>query len=123
MKKMDLFYVCNAVTLIIFIAVTIWGLLFLNPGDEMGYALLSFYLIIPVSSFVIAFILTKTNTNLIWLYPVVFGLFGFFIPTLIFHASWGWFAALYVAAPALLGLLIGSGIQKIRTVKTIKTGE
>jgi len=113
MKKVNLFYICNGVTLFIFMAITLWGVLFLRSGDEMGYALLGFYLIIPISSFVIAFILRKTETKLKWLYPVLFGLIGYFIPTLVFHSSWGWFAALYVAVPALLGLLIGSIIKQM----------
>ena len=114
MKKVNLFYICNIVTLFIFMAITLWGVLFLRSGNEMGYALLSFYMIIPVSSFVIAFILTKTETNLKWLYPVLFGLIGYFIPTLVFRSSWGWFAALYVAVPAILGLLIGSILRHRR---------
>jgi len=114
---MNLFYICNAVTLFVFLAIVLWGVFFLKSGDEMGYALLSFYLIIPLSSFVIAIILNETNTNLKWLYPVLFGLIGFFIPTLVFQSSWGWYAALYVAVPAILGLLSGTAIKMLCTRK------
>jgi len=120
MKKMNLFYICNGVTSLIFLIVTLWGLFFMSSGDEMGYALLSFYLIIPVSSFVIALIISKTGTNLKWMYPVIFGMIGFFIPTLIFHGSWGWFAGVYVVVPALLGLIIGTVVQKIRARRNAK---
>ena len=112
MNSKKIFYICGGITFFIFLIIFIWGI-FLNSGDEMGYAVLSFYIIMPVTSFVMALILSISNAYFKWLYPIIFGLIGFFIPPIVFKGSWGWIALFFSMIPALLGLAIGLIIQLI----------
>lgn len=114
-KKLS--FVCYGITLCIFLAIFLWGILGLKSGDEMGYCFLNFYLIMPLTSLIMGIILGIKNAYLNFLYPIVFGGFGFVIPGLVFRSSWDLFASFFSLLPALLGLLIGLLIWKIRTRK------
>lgn len=88
--------------------ILIWGLLFLRPGDEMGYTLLTFYLILPTTAFLCSLITAMKQTRVKWLLPVVFGGIGCVLPFIIYKDSlWDSFALFFAAIPSLLGLVIG----------------
>lgn len=93
--------------------IVIWGIFFLQPGDEMGYSLLCFYFLLPLTAFVCSWILGTRQTTIKWFSPLLFGAAGYVLPLAVFHASdaLGFFMAFI---PSLLGLLIGTVICAIR---------
>lgn len=84
-------------------AVLAWGLFFLQPGDEMGYGLLCFYLILPASAFICSWLLSTRPGALKWGCPLLFGALGFLLPWAVFR-SMDAIAFFFAFIPALLGL-------------------
>jgi len=110
---------CYGITAGIFLVLLLWGILGSITGNELGYSLLSFYLIMPLTSLVIGIIIGIKNGYLKWLYPFVFGIFSLLVPRIIF-GSWNSFDAIelfFSFIPALVGVGIGTLIGKIRKEK------
>lgn len=101
----------------VFLVISLWGMFFLDPGDEMGYVILNFYIIMPLTSFIMGIILTVKNETLKWEYPVIFGLFGVIIPIAVFNGSWDWISLFFSLIPGFIGLFIGLLINKFRINK------
>ncbi|NLY81550.1 MAG: hypothetical protein GX078_02055 [Clostridiales bacterium] len=116
-KKVSI--ISYGVSLIIFLIIAIWGKFFLKGGDEMGYALMNFYLIMPLVSLVFGIILGSKDAYLKWAYPIVFGILGIIIPSFIFIGSLDWISVFFSLIPALLGLAIGILINKSRNKKLV----
>ncbi len=83
----------------------------MNRGDEMGFSVLNFYIIMPLVSFITALIVGIKDAYMKWVYPVVFGVYGLFIPVLIFN-SFDFIALFFSFIPALAGVGIGWLINK-----------
>ncbi|MDR1663779.1 MAG: hypothetical protein LBR83_02525 [Clostridiales bacterium] len=113
-KKLSL--VCYGITAIVYLLILIGGTLGSITGQEMGFAVLTFYMIMPVVSFVNALILGLKNAYRKWLYPIVFGALAFVIPWVIFGAP-DIFCLFFSFIPAEIGLGIGVLIYKARTRK------
>jgi len=62
-----------AITLVLLIAILMWGLLGIFGGGGYGYRLFSFYAIIPTMLFTMGCILGFKDAYIKWLYPVLFG--------------------------------------------------
>lgn len=93
--------------------ILIWGLFFLKPGDEMGYSLLNFYLLLPLAALVCSLLLGLREHWIKWLSPAIFGLFGWALPWAVFRATGLIFLCL-AFLPALAGLLTGVLIRRIQ---------
>lgn len=104
MKEKTLVIVLYAITFFIFII----GTAFFSSGQEMGYIVLNFYLVMPITSFVIGVITGIKKTYLKWLYPIFCGILGLFVPTIIFGTT-EYFMLMLTLLPSLVGVILGTG--------------
>lgn len=117
MKNKRTSIIVFGVSFLVFMVIALWGKFFLSDGDEMGFVVLNFYIIMPVLSLIIGFILGFKDLPYKLLYPIVFGLLGIIIPAFIFKGSWDWISLLFSLVPALVGLGIGSLVNKVQVNK------
>jgi len=114
---------CYGISLIVYTAVLLWGILgeFRDYGSYIGYGVISFYFILPITSFASAMILALRDTYMKWLYPFTFSIFGIAIPLLITPVLLPnvWFTCVL---PAFFGLGTGLFIKKLRS-PTGSTGD
>ncbi len=106
----------NIILFTVFITAAVMSLisgLLLKPGDEMGYTIFYFYLLLPFTSFVCTLLLGLRATKLKYLAPILFGGLGLIIPTIIYH-YFDTFALNFSFYPSLFGLIIGHIIYLIR---------
>jgi hypothetical protein len=118
--KLSGFIIYTAVWLLLL--VWFWAGLPLDGG--MVYVMASFYLVLPVCSFVVSCRLGGSSGRIKWLAPVFFGLMGMALGFLTFDlanalATQNWCApdfqmALISAVPSLAGLCIGACAAVIR---------
>jgi hypothetical protein len=99
------------VSALIFLAIGLTGV-FLAEGDEMGYCVLNFYIIMPLISLIVSLIISMKKGYLFWLYPVFVGLLGIIIPFVVFR-TFDWYSLIFAFFPALIGLIIGLIIRVI----------
>ena len=102
-KKISI--ICYGFSVLIFLIIYLLGV-FSPPGYEIGYFLLFFYNIMPITALVSSFIITIKKGYLFWLYPVFVGLLGILIPFLL-TKSFEWMGSFFAFLPALIGLAIG----------------
>ncbi len=93
-------FICYGVTFALFLIIFLWGTIGSITGNEMGYTVLCFYLFMPFTSLVMAFILGINTAHMKWLYPVIFGILGFIIPWAIFKTM-DVFALFFSFIPAM----------------------
>lgn len=100
----------NVVTLAVFFTIVavilVEGIFFLPGGQEMGYALLYLYLLLPSTSLICSCILGRHHTKIKWFAPFIFGAVGLLVPYAVFH-TFEWFALWFAFIPSLVGLGIG----------------
>ncbi len=94
--------------------ILIWGLFLLQPGDEMGYALLGLYLILPITALICSCIIGSRQTIVKWFLPVIFGGIGWILPFVVFNHTELLFAAL-AFIPSALGVILGLIIRTIKS--------
>lgn len=82
------------------------GIFFLYSGDEMGYSILYFYLLMPLLAFICSLVTGMSKSNIKWSTPIVFGAVAYLLPLAVFHASDIIFIYTTII-PSILGLLIG----------------
>lgn len=102
------------ISFFIFLIILLWGIFFLDDGGALGYVIMNFSIIMPITSLVMGIILGIKDAYLKWGYPILFGLLGIIIPAIVFRGSWDWFYILYSLIPSLLGLTIGILLNKFR---------
>lgn len=97
----------------------------LDPGDAMGFALLVFYLGLPVTSLVLSFLIGKDRSwgRKRWLLALFFAVMYMLQEYVTFTLAnmlavhtlrWpNWEALLFGLVPSLLGLAIGAGIDPL----------
>lgn len=96
----------------ILVVLFLWSL-FIDPGDVMGYALLSFYLILPLTCLVCALLLGLREHWIKWLAPVLFAALALLLSLLVFRTTDEiFFFVTFV--PGLAGLLIGQLVRFVR---------
>ncbi len=95
------------------IIILIWGIFFLQPGDEMGYTLLCFYFFLPLTAFICSWVLGTRQTIVKWFIPFVFGAIGGLLPLLVFHTM-DMIFLFFSFIPSILGLLIGVAIYSFK---------
>lgn len=91
---------------IIAVIFLIWGI-FLIPGDELFYALLGQYLILPAASFICSILCVKKGGVLGWLAPFIFAVITVALPVVALGATDIAFVV-FAAVPAAAGFLIGA---------------
>lgn len=109
------------VYIIIWFLLLLWFWIGLPQDGAMAYSIISFYLALPISSFIISCIWRSKNTLKKWLLPAFFGLMAMLLSYLTFSlANTIAFHNLHIpdlkmalisAAPSLVGLLINTGIM------------
>lgn len=93
----------------------LWGKLSGNiMGNEMAFALIIFYFVIPLTAFVITLILSIKGSFWKWIFPLIAYAFTLAISFIMFHHSGDSFSAIISLVPALLGLGIGLLVRSTR---------
>ncbi|MCB2356745.1 hypothetical protein [Clostridium estertheticum] len=106
-KKISI--ICYGVSALIFLAIYIFGV-FLSAGDEMGYCLLNFYIVMPLTTLIVSLIISIKKGYLFWCYPVFVGLLGIIISFVVF-STFEMLSLFFAFFPALIGLTIGMIIR------------
>ncbi|MCB2305663.1 hypothetical protein LGL08_00345 [Clostridium estertheticum] len=106
-KKISI--ICYGISALIFGAIYIFGV-FLSDGDEMGYCLLNFYIVMPLTTLIVSLIISIKKGCLFWCYPVFVGLLGIIIPFAAFR-TFEMLSLFFAFFPALIGLIIGMIIR------------
>ena len=106
-KKISI--ICYGISALIFLAIYTFGV-FLSPGDEIGYVLLNFYIVMPITTLIVSIIISNKKGYLFWFYPVFVGLLGIIIPSVVFN-TFEMLSLLFAFIPALIGLIIGTNIR------------
>ncbi|MCB2294769.1 hypothetical protein LGK95_14815 [Clostridium algoriphilum] len=114
-KKISL--LCYGVSALFFFTIGLWGV-FLSAGDEMGYCLLNFYIVMPLTTLIASLIISLKKGYLFWFYPVFVGLLGIIIPFVVFSTFDG-IDLFFAFFPALIGLIIGL-IIRVKIKKNLK---
>jgi hypothetical protein len=104
--------ICYSISVFIFLAIGLYGV-FLPLGKEMGYCVLNFYMIMPVTTLTAALIISMKRGYLFWIYPIVVGLLGMLIPFLVF-GTFDVISLFFAFFPALVGFSIGLIIRFIK---------
>ncbi len=93
---------------VISIIVILWGRFFLASGQEIGFTLLNFYILIPAVCLLTGALAGASKNVIKWAHPLVCGLWGGIVPL----AVYGYFAWLGVGiciGVAAIGVIL-SGI-------------
>ncbi|MBR3955022.1 MAG: zf-HC2 domain-containing protein [Clostridia bacterium] len=86
LKKIQIKLLLIAVLLMTVVSI-LWGLVLMQPGDEMAYSLLVFYLLIPLTSCIVCGILTGKTRIIRWLAPFCFAAINTVLPLLVFGTA------------------------------------
>lgn len=100
-------------------SILIWGLFFLRPGDEMGFALLNFYLLLPLTALACSWTAGMRPGRIKWLIPLLFGAIGWLLPLAVFRSTDPIFL-FFSLAPSAVGVLAGAGVSARRTSRERK---
>lgn len=112
MKKFRPLFIALAVTVIEFIAFVIWGKN-INPGDEMGFFLITTYFLLPVTTLVLSgYLGYKKPLFLTAFVPPMF-LAQLFMPFIITDGAEFGITACLTFIPALIGAGVGMLIKFI----------
>ena len=110
--KKDNTWICYGISAFIYIVILLWGLL-IDRNNLFGYSIVSFYTVIPITSFTTAFILGIKNSRLKWQYPFLFAVLGVVIAiATLQRIIWIFDVLALLTLPAFFGLGIGVLIKK-----------
>lgn len=93
------------ISFVILLAIYLQGV-FLPVGSEFGFLTLNFYIIIPLTVFIISIILSMKRSYLFWLYPIFVGIAANLILYLKFY-TFDLFGILFSFLPTIIGCIIG----------------
>lgn len=92
---------------IVYLGILIYGIGFLTPGDEMGYTILDFYILLPMVSIITGIVVGLNGKKLKWIVPIITALLGFLLPVLVFKSYYFDATCLFFSGiPSLLGIII-----------------
>ncbi len=104
-RKHNLFISAVSIYLTLASIILVWGLFFLEPGNEMGYCLLSNYLFLPIGGIVTTIILGRRSLVQAFLGILLFSMVNWLLPLWVFGAT-NLLYILIVLVPAGIALLI-----------------
>lgn len=101
--------ICYGISLLIFLVIGLFGVS-LPAGDEMGYTVLNFYILMPLATSSISLIISFKRGCAFWLYPVFAVFSGAIISFAVFNTFY-MIDLIVTLIPALFGLVIGLFIR------------
>ncbi len=115
MKKKNLFktadFWCFFAAIAEFLLFLLWGLN-MQPGDEMGFTLITVYAAIPITSFVLCTILANKNLIPAVILAILMVLIEIFFPFILFGTFEITLCLALSLIPCLAGLVIGYFFRK-----------
>ena len=113
MIKKLIFWMCMGMSLLTY-TIIYYGSFRISNNNLFGFSVLSFYVIIPVVSFICALLLQALNTPLKYAYPFLCALFS--IAILVMTKRWGLLkdVCMLCVLPPFVGMIIGKVIVLLR---------
>ena len=103
---------------IVLIVISILAGKFFIEGNEMGYGLLFFYIIYPVSAFVTNFLSSLYGGLMKYLFTILYGVLGIVMPMIVFPGSGYDSLSLYFGLiPAIPGFMLGTFVKMLKFKK------
>lgn len=109
MKK-NIGFISSIVAAVINILILVWGFN-INGGDEMGYSLIAFYAVMPITSLVTCIIMSRNRFKGTIPVAVILSAAAFLIPFAIF-GTFDWISVFFGLVPCIIGLSIGYALKK-----------
>lgn len=117
LKSIQRKLIAGAVIIVIAVSL-LWGLVLMQPGDEMAYSLLVFYGLIPLSGAVISGILSVKTKTLRLFCPFIFAVLNTVIPMIVFGGEPEWIMTAIALIACSIGTAIGLLVLHIKKAKT-----
>lgn len=97
---------------IVYIAILVEGILLLTPSNEMGYTILTMYLLLPVVSILTSIVIGLNGPKEKWITPMIMGILGYLLPAVVFQ-SWlfDYTCLFFSGIPSLVGMVIAIVIR------------
>lgn len=114
-RKHNAAVICAVEAVTLVLTVLIFGAV-MQPGDEMGFSLVSFYLLIPAAGFVSSLLCALKGKKWVFAVPVAAGLIDYVMPYFFFHTTEIIMLCL-ACGVSLAGLLIGLAVRAIKSRK------
>ncbi|MCL2400454.1 MAG: metallophosphoesterase [Defluviitaleaceae bacterium] len=129
---------CYVVTFILFVLIYLWGSIGVFGGAGHAYRLISFYVIIPGTVFIVGGILGYQNAYMKWLYPILAGILARILARMFIHIvlgnsftislflRWNWPAysiflpILFALAGIITGIAFRVAIQRLSNSTLLK---
>ena len=113
--------ICYLFSFFVFLLITLQGINTLEQNGNGWRSVVCFYSVIPIMTFLISFFLAVRDRPLFWMYPILFGAWGVFLPNFIFDGAFLGFTVYYAAVPGILGMGLGLLMHhfKLRKVKRV----
>lgn len=105
--------------LVLTIASFIMGKFFIT-GNEMGYSVLFFYILMPVSSFITNLLSSMLGGMMKYLFLIVYPILGVAMPIIIFASGYQSISLYFGLIPTVAGFIIGTFVKMMRNVKENK---
>lgn len=109
MKK-NIGLISAIVAAVINIGILVWGFN-IDGGDEMGYSLIAFYAVMPVTSLITCIIMSRNTFKGTIPVVVILSAAAFLIPFAVF-GSFDWICVFFGLIPCAIGLTIGYALKK-----------
>ena len=114
-RKHNAAVICAVEAVTLVLVVLIFGAA-AQPGDEMGFSLVSFYLLIPAAGLVSSLICARNGKKWVFVIPAAAGLIDYVLPYFFFHTT-EVIMFCFACGASLAGLLIGLAVRAIKNRK------
>ena len=121
LKSIQRKLLAGAVVLVVAVSL-LWGLVLMQPGDEMAYSLLVFYGLLPLCGAVVSGILSAKTKTLRVLSPFLFAILNTVIPMIVFNGEPEWIMTAVALIASGIGTVIGLLVSYIRKKRKHKKG-
>ena len=105
--------VCYLAIIIFVLYAILSGTIIPITGQEMGYCILNYYLLLPILSFLCGLLLSSEEPQHKWYYILFIAIVGILMSLPVFHCIW-WGMALFGTIPSCIGLIIGNLAKKLK---------
>lgn len=105
--------------IVLAIASLVLGKFFIT-GNEMGYSVLFFYILMPASSFITNLLSSMLGGMMKYLFLLVYPIFGVALPIIVFTAGYQSLSLYFGLIPAVVGFIIGTFAKMMRNMKENK---